>query len=157
MRNLMKLMIVCFMVAMATNAAAKNPPIGVWKTIDDINGKPKAIIEISETPNQTLEGRILKVFSQPGQVQKEFCTACEGKRHNQRIIGLTILEHLKQNKEKADEWHDGEILDPKTGKIYHCNLRVTDNGQKLNVRGFIGLPLFGRTQTWIKVKDFVTA
>lgn len=153
MTNLLKPMIVCFMFVIAANAIADKAPIGVWRTIDDVTGKPRAIVQISETGDKTLVGRILKLYPQPGQVQKEICTACEGKRHNQRLVGLTVMEHLKRNKDKADEWNEGEILDPKTGKVYTCNLRVVDNGQKLNVRGFIGLPLFGRTQTWVKVDD----
>lgn len=155
-RYLIKLMISCCMAIFATNAVANQTPLGVWQTIDDITGKPRAIVEISETAEKTLVGRIMKVFPIPGQVTREYCTACEGERHNQRIVGLTILEKIKRNKDRVDEWNNGEILDPKTGKLYHCNIRVAENGEKLKVRGYIGLPLFGRTQTWLKLKETAT-
>ncbi|MBA3660575.1 MAG: DUF2147 domain-containing protein [Gammaproteobacteria bacterium] len=128
-------------------------PTGYWKTIDDVTGKPKAIVEILTEADSTLVGKVLKIFPQQGQPQIEVCRACEGKKHNQRIVGLTVIEKLKPSPEKNNEWLNGEILDPKNGKVYHCNIRLTDNGQKLQVRGYLGLPLFGRTQTWIKVKE----
>lgn len=130
-------------------------PIGLWKTIDDVTGKPKAIIEIKENQNKSLEGRILKIFSESGEIKNKVCKACEGEKHNQPLIGMVVLEDLKKNKEASNQWTDGKILDPKNGKIYHCYVQAINQGQKLNVRGFIGVPIFGRTQTWVKVQQIV--
>lgn len=135
----------------------QDSPIGLWKTIDDVTGKPKAIVEIWETPDKSLFGRILKIFPRPGHDQNEICTACEGERHNKRIVGMIIMENLKRSKENAREWANGIILDPKNGKEYNCMIRLTQNGQKLDTRGYIGLPLFGRTQTWLRVDKVQTA
>lgn len=132
-------------------------PIGLWKTIDDVTGKPKALVQIWETTDKTLHGRVLKVFTQPGVKPSEICTACEGERHNKRIVGMTIMENLKHSKDNKNEWGEGKILDPKNGKTYNCFIRLTENGQKLDARGYIGLPLFGRTQTWMRVNDLQTA
>lgn len=145
----------CTFALAASNASnnAKETPIGLWKTIDDVTGKPKAIVQISETTDKMLVGKILKIFPQPGHDQNELCTACEGDRHNQRIVGMVFLEKLKQNVDNKKIWSGGEILDPKNGKVYHCNVNIADNAEKLNVRGYIGLPLFGRTQTWVRAND----
>ena len=126
-------------------------PIGYWKTIDDATGQPKALVQIWEASDQTLRGKIVKVFN-PAMTNNPNagCSACAGKQHNKPLVGLTVLEHLEQNKEKPNEWLNGAIFDPKNGKTYKCNIRLTDKGQKLHVRGFIGLPLFGRSQTWLK-------
>lgn len=144
----------CILFLMAHSIFANdkdiNSPVGFWKTIDDVTGKPKAIIQIMETSNQTLIGRILKIYPQSGQDQNEICTACEGERHNKRIVGMVILEKLQKNKDQVNAWHNGKILDPRSGKIYHCNLNVVAEGKKLNVRGYLGLPLFGRSQTWVR-------
>jgi uncharacterized protein (DUF2147 family) len=125
-------------------------PIGTWKTIDDVTGEPKAIVKIWQAANQTLVGRIEKVFPKAGNLEAlEICKACIGERHNKPIVGMVILWGLKQQKQK--EWSGGEILDPKNGKTYHSIIRLTANDQKLNVRGYIGMPLFGRSQTWLRI------
>lgn len=128
-------------------------PIGYWKTIDDVTGKPKAIVQISEKKDKTLVGQILKIYPDPGVDENEICTACSGNKHNKRIVGMTILEGLTQNKDQANEWNGGKILDPKNGKEYHCLVQAVDQGQKLNVRGYIGIALFGRSQTWLRVDN----
>ena len=62
---------------------------------------------------------------------------------------MSILYGLKQ--ENNNQWNKGEILDPENGKTYHCLLRLMENGEKLKVRGYVGVPLLGRSQTWIRV------
>lgn len=126
-------------------------PIGYWKTIDDVTGEPKAIIQINNTPQHTVYGRIIKIYPRPGYDQNELCTACEGVRHNQPIVGMIVLQGLKQSRDHQNEWQGGDILDPKNGKLYHCYIRLAEDNSKLHVRGYIGLPLFGRSQTWIRV------
>lgn len=128
-------------------------PVGYWKTIDDVTGQPKAILQVLKSNNQTLYGRILKTFPDKKQAALELCNKCKGERHNRPIVGMIILDSLKQNAGNSLEWTGGQILDPKTGKSYHCSLKVVENGQKLSVRGYIGLPLFGRTQTWVRVSN----
>lgn len=132
--------------------ALTNPlsPVGYWKTIDDETGQPKAIVQIWEGDKQKLYGRILKIYPRPGYDQNEVCSACEGDKHNKRIVGMIFIEGLQQDKDDPLTWKDGSILDPKNGKTYHCKVRTIENGQKLYVRGYIGLPLFGRTQTWLR-------
>lgn len=134
--------LLALLIFLSVNAAAASP-VGLWKTIDDISNEPKSIISISESPSHQLSGKVIKLFADPTRL----CTACEGKSHNKPIVGLTVMEGLKPAKDK-NLWENGQILDPKTGKIYHCTARLIDGGKKLQVRGYIGLPLFGRSQTW---------
>ncbi|OGT42285.1 MAG: hypothetical protein A3F42_04665 [Gammaproteobacteria bacterium RIFCSPHIGHO2_12_FULL_37_34] len=132
-------------------APSEHSPIGYWKTIDDVTQRPKAIVYISETQNKSLSGRIVKIFPHPGDSPHTLCTACKGDKHNQPILGMIFLYGHKKNKDVALQWASGKILDPRTGKIYHSTLTLASNGQQLRVRGYIGLPLFGRTQTWWRV------
>lgn len=139
------------------NAQTIYSPIGYWKTIDDVTGKPKAIVEIWQQSDSTLSGRIIKLFPRPGYDQYSLCKACEGELHNQRIVGMVFLKNLVQSQNDSLQWAKGEILDPKNGKIYQSSLRLSKNGQNLLVRGYIGLPLFGRTQTWVRISDLENA
>ncbi|MEF9942731.1 MAG: DUF2147 domain-containing protein, partial [Burkholderiaceae bacterium] len=75
------------------------------------------------------------------------CDQCSGARKDQPVIGMTILWGLKN---EGDEWTGGEILDPKNGKTYKAKAKLVDGGKKLEVRGFLGISLFGRTQTWVR-------
>ena len=125
--------------------AAPLSPVGYWKTIDDVTGKPKSIIKIWETQNHLLMGQVTQIFPSPGKDQTERCIACQGDQHDQPIVGMVILSGLKQ---ANHQWAEGKILDPHNGKTYSCSAKLADNGKKLDVRGYIGLPLLGRSQTW---------
>jgi uncharacterized protein (DUF2147 family) len=120
-------------------------PVGLWKTIDDHTGKPEALIRITEN-NGELRGKIEKLFLDIGEKNPK-CDKCEGAQKDQPIIGMTILSGMKQ---EGTEYGDGQILDPANGKMYKSRMSLADNGKKLNVRGYIGMPMLGRTQTWLR-------
>ena len=154
MKKQIQLFLLCFGVFVLPVYAAKVvvSPIGFWKTIDDVTGKPKSILQIFKTEN-VLNGRVVKIFPRPGYDQNEVCTACKGSRHNQRIVGMIVMEGLTQSAHNPLEWSGGQILDPLNGKSYNCKITLVNKGNNLNVRGFIGFSLFGRTQTWIRASS----
>jgi uncharacterized protein (DUF2147 family) len=123
-------------------------PVGVWKTIDDKTGKERSIVRISEV-NGELQGVVEQLFDLPGDDPKHLCKDCKGERKDKPIVGMTILWGLKQH---GNEWSGGEILDPKNGKIYRCKMTLSEDGRTLNVRGFIGISLIGRSQTWHRMQ-----
>ena len=125
-----------------------NTPEGYWKTIDSTTGQPKSIVKIWKTPNQVLMGKVIKLFSQKGNSRLRRCLACRGLQYNQPIIGMTVLSGLQP---QQHQWSNGRLLNPENGKIYSCALRAIDHGNKLNVRNYIGLPMFGRAETWERV------
>ena len=126
--------------------ADDSSPVGLWKNIDDVSGKPKALIRITEA-NGTLSGQIEKLFREPNEEQNPKCDKCDGARKDQPILGMTILSGLKKD---GDEYDGGEILDPNNGKVYKSKLHLTDGGKKLSVRGYIGVPMLGRSQVWVR-------
>ncbi|MBB5392600.1 MULTISPECIES: DUF2147 domain-containing protein [unclassified Herbaspirillum] len=127
-------------------AFADGSPVGLWKNIDDATGKPKALIRITES-NGELSGKIEKLFRAPEEDQNPVCEKCEGELKGKPIVGMTILSGLKKD---GDEYNGGQILDPANGKLYKSKLTVVEDGKKLNVRGYIGMPMLGRTQTWVR-------
>lgn len=131
----------------AAPAFAQVPsPVGLWKNIDDVSGKPKALIRITEE-NGVVQGKIEKLFRAAGEEQNPVCDKCTDARKNQPIIGMVFMSGLKKD---GHEYNGGEILDPDNGKVYKSKLKVADGGKKLEVRGYIGVPLLGRSQTWLR-------
>jgi uncharacterized protein (DUF2147 family) len=133
-------------VAYSTAYAAELSPVGLWKTIDDNTGQPRGLVRIREVNGQ-YEGKVEKTFPKPGEETNPKCEKCEGARRNQPVIGMTILWGLTK---QGDEYQGGEILDPENGKVYRSRMKLIDNGKKLDVRGFIGFSLFGRSQIWFR-------
>lgn len=151
MRKLIVSGLLVFGLLLAAQAyAADTTPVGTWTQVDDATGKPKSIIEITEQTDGTLQGVVKQViFSTQG--PNPVCDKCEGERHNQPVVGMTIMWGVKADGD--NNWDGGQILDPAKGKIYKVKLSLEDNGQKLDVRGYIGMPMLGRTQTWIRKTD----
>ena len=114
--------------------------VGKWTTIDDMTGQPKSIVEINKKSDGTYYGKIFRLLQKP---ENDKCVNCKDDRKNKPLIGLEIIRNLKKS---GNEFTGGSITDPKSGKTYKCT--ITRNGDKLNVRGYVGFSLIGRTQTW---------
>jgi uncharacterized protein (DUF2147 family) len=119
-------------------------PVGIWKNLDDTDGKEKSHIEIYEA-NGKLRGKVIKLLPAATITR---CDKCEGANKGKSLVGMDILWNLSKS---GSVWDGGEILDPKSGKVYDCKIEM-DGSSKLNVRGFLGFSMFGRTQVWYKVK-----
>lgn len=140
-------LLACLLLAVAPVFAANTTPAGTWKQIDDTTHKPKSIIQIIEV-NGTYKGQVLKVL-QSDDGPHPVCKKCDGERHNKPVEGMTIMWGVTRN---GDVWDGGKILDPKSGKIYKVKLSLSNNGNDLKVRGYIGFSLFGRTQVWHRIQ-----
>ncbi len=134
---------------LATSALAEEPKaVGRWTTIDDATKKPKSVVTLYEE-NGKLYGKIEKLFRAPTEEQNPVCDKCEGALKDKPIIGMVILADLVKD---GAEWNGGTVLDPANGKTYKCIVAVEDGGKKLKVRGYIGMPLLGRTQYWVRAE-----
>lgn len=134
-------------------AQDKISPVGLWKTIDDHTHQPKALVEISQNADGTLSGKVVKGLNSSESPERR-CTKCKDERKDQKIVGMTIIKDMKPD---GDHWAGGNILDPENGKVYKCKLTLEDGGSKLVVRGYIGVSLLGRSQTWLRADGASTA
>ena len=141
----MKYLLSTLMILAFTFSVNAQSAIGVWKTVDDESGKVKSHIKIYEKDGK-LHGDIHKLIN----ANSDVCTACSGDKKDKPILGMNILWNLE--KESSTEWEGGKILDPNNGKEYKCLMKLTDDNT-LNVRGYIGFALLGRTQTWYRVEE----
>ena len=117
---------------------------GKWKTVDDETGMENGIVEIYEKAGKVY-GRIIEILEKEKKYFK--CEMCEGEDKNKPILGLVIIKGLKK---KGDFYEGGKVTDPKNGKSYDCKMTL-EGKDKLIVRGYIGISLFGRSQTWFRI------
>ena len=118
-------------------------PVGLWRTIDDNSGRPRALVRLFEQDGRVF-GRIEKGLALEAE-SDPVCSSCTDERRGLPKIGLVIIRNMQRD---GDVWSGGDILDPDNGKVYRCRLRVVDDNRSLEVRGFIGFSLLGRTQMW---------
>jgi len=133
----------------ANLAMAQATPVGLWKTIDDDGKTEKSLVRISDNSG-VLTGVIEKVFDPAKQDAK--CDKCSDERKDKPVVGMTILKGIKQDSDDKGVWGGGEILDPNNGKTYKARLKPIEGGKKLEMRGYVGAPMFGRTQTWVRAE-----
>lgn len=131
-------------------ALAQMTPVGLWRTIDDETGKEKSLVRILESEG-IYRGTVEKLLVNDPKSSK-VCDLCLDDRKGQPILGMEIVRGVTKNSNDNSLWNGGEILDPQKGKTYRVQLIPQNGGTKLEVRGYVGLPLIGRTQTWIRAE-----
>ena len=129
------------------SAMAQMSPLGLWQTISDTDGKATSEVRITSTPTG-LVGVVEKALTTSNEPN---CDKCTDERKGQSKLGMQIIRGAKKAEGK-DVWVDGNILDPNNGTVYKLKLTPIEGGKKLEVRGFVGFALLGRTQTWVRVE-----
>jgi uncharacterized protein (DUF2147 family) len=144
--------IVAISLALLTMGSVRAEPLptvaGFWESEDD-QGKPQAWFFFEEKEGSWL-GHLVKGFKKPGEKFVDTCVKCTGERKNARMLGLAIVTGMKRD---GLTYKEGSILDPRDGSVYHAEMELSADGKELGVRGYIGMPIFGQTQTWKRLPD----
>ena len=149
--TLKNLAVACLLAGAAFGAAAQaTSPAGLWRTIDDSSKKDKSLVRIVEA-NGVYTGKVEKIVD-PDSPKDAVCKECSDERKDKPILGMTIIRNMKQSGDDKTVFEGGDILDPNNGKVYKSKMKLIDGGSKLEVRGFIGISLLGRTQTWVRAE-----
>jgi uncharacterized protein (DUF2147 family) len=109
----------------------------------DASGQPEAEFQIMDC-NGIYQGKIVKIFPRPGEEPSTFrCTECEGEEKNAPVVGLSLIKDMRR---EGLDYRDGTILDPRDGSIYNAFMELSPDGQTLTIRGYLGIPLLGRSE-----------
>ena len=119
--------------------------LGKWKTIDDKTGMEKSIVLVYEE-NGLIHGKVIEIFD--AQKRNRVCENCTGSLKNKPVLGMVFMKNLKKD---GNEFNDGVVIDPESGKEYSCYITL-ENSETLKIRGYMGISLMGRTQYWKRHK-----
>lgn len=128
--------------------------VGLWNIPDDKTGVILSQIEIhQDKTNGGLVGNVVTIFPVQGQSVDDRCVKCSGDLKNKPILGMTIISNMQADPNNKDAWTGGQILDPKSGNLYQAKMVLDEDGCVLRLRGYIKLPIFGRTAIWQRADE----
>jgi uncharacterized protein (DUF2147 family) len=139
-----------FCAFLATSAYADQPTVeGIWQQIDNGTGYVGGLISFKEKAG-LWEGYIVKMYPKPGDPVDPVCAGCTDDRKDQPVLGLRLIQNAKRD---GLSYEGGTILDPRNGSQYSVQLTLAPDNQTLTVRGYLGLTLFGQSQTWKRLSE----
>lgn len=125
-------------------------PEGYWRVIDDQTGQSLSVIQITKNANQNYDGKIVYRYPNNTGYTLKVCNKCQGSNKGKPIIGMTVLHDMKQSPSDPNKYIDGTLLDVRNGNTYRGKAALSPDGNRLMLRGYIGISAFGRKIVFLR-------
>ena len=150
-RRVLAIVTIASLSASALGAFAEPTAAGLWEQVDEKTGSAESWFNIIEKDG-VYTGTVVKMFQKSGDPPPESlrCTKCEGAEKDAPVLGLALIKGMKRNGLK---YEGGTIMDPRDGTVYRALMNVSPDGKQLEVRGYLGIAIVGRSQMWNRLPD----
>ena len=128
--------------------SSQGPVVGLWQKTNE-QGQPVSWFLFVER-NGVAEGAIAKLFPGPRDDPNPICTECADDRKNAPLLGIQLVRGMKR---KGLVYEEGNILDPRDGKIWRAMMTVSPDGKTLTLRGYLLIPTLGKDEVWHRLPD----
>jgi hypothetical protein len=129
------------------HAVTPEPSVaGLWEQFDDHGHSWFLFFE----RGGVYEGAVVKMYLKPSEPPNPICSGCKGDQKNAPVFGLVIVKNMQRH---GLQYDNGKIIDPRNGNVYDAKMKLSPDGQRLTLRGYLGIELFGQDQIWKRLPD----